>query len=162
MKLRGLTLIELLIGLVFIATAFVTLMSVSLGNGMLIEHAGNVSLAVNDANRVMEELRELNRTGCASPTSNPPTGSASWDAWLAAPGGGGKSIAAIGGNAEYAWVLPDTAADPQGVTVSICWRERGRVIGECAWDGAVLSPAPGAGGIVHSPVMLSTELTCRK
>jgi hypothetical protein len=51
-------------------------------------------------------------------------------------------------------------------TVTICWRHRNRVLGECNWNGAALSPNddPPTGNnddVVTSPATLSTLMTCR-
>ena len=59
-----------------------------------------------------------------------------------------------------------TTFDPIQVTVAICWRHRGLVIGECTWNGTTLTPSDGANGgvadgVIRSPAMLTTLVTCR-
>jgi hypothetical protein len=61
--------------------------------------------------------------------------------------------------------------DPMRVTVAVCWRHRNRTIGECNFNSVtnVLSagdPSGGSGphkvnGVVESPAMLTTLITCR-
>jgi hypothetical protein len=56
----------------------------------------------------------------------------------------------------------DTDHEPLQVTVAVCWRHRNRVIGECAWDGVALSANDADGdGVIESPAMLTTLVTCR-
>ena len=103
-----------------------------------------------------------------APSANPPAGfeAIGWDGWLAdttVNGGGGKSLQPDPANNELL-VVSSGAGDPLPVTVSVCWRHLGRVIGECQAVGAGLGADPAAGGdvtIVESPVMLSTRMTCR-
>jgi type II secretory pathway pseudopilin PulG len=55
-----------------------------------------------------------------------------------------------------------TTFDPIRVTVSVCWRHRERVIGECTWNGAALTANDADGdGVIESPAMLTTLVTCR-
>ncbi len=103
---HGFTLIELLIGAATLAIAIVALLGAFFGQITLNEHARNMTWAINDANRVMERLRQLNSNPCggAVPITFPTAdagrvpecggaGCASWDAWLASQGvPSGKSI----------------------------------------------------------------------
>ena len=157
--------VELLVGAAILGFAIVTLLGSFLGQLALNEHARYVAWAANDASRVMEELRLRNAGGgCSTPSTDPPAGFASWDAWLAdtgATGGGGKSIQAAN---ELVVVSTPPGTDPLTVSVSVCWRHRNRTVGECTWDGAALSANPGAGGdptVTESPAMFSTAITCR-
>ena len=54
--------------------------------------------------------------------------------------------------------------NPIQVTVAVCWRHRGRVVGECRWEANALQPddrsGTGSVGIIESPVMLTTLITC--
>ncbi len=164
----GMTFVDLLIGSSVLVVTLLALMGVFLGQVTMNEHARNLALATNDVNRVMEQVRRQNTgAGCLSPSVLPPAGFAAWDAWLAdtsAVGGGGKSLSLNPGVNELV-VVSSVGTDPLAVTVAVCWRQRGRTIGECAWNGAVLSAAPGLGGnlnVTESPAMLSTALTCRR
>jgi hypothetical protein len=56
-----------------------------------------------------------------------------------------------------------SGADPISLTVAVCWRHRGRVLGECQWVGGALTTNDADGnGIITSPAALSTLLTCRR
>ena len=165
---RGLTLVELVLGGGMLVIALTGLLQAWLSHLTLNEHSRYLSWATNDADRVMEGLHQQNASAtCSAPTATPPAGFASWDAWLAdttANGGGGKSIQPNPAVNELV-VLSTGGADPLQVTVAVCWRNRGRTLGECAWDGAALSPNPASGGdpaVTESPAMLSTLLSCRR
>lgn len=189
----GFTLAELLIGAAMLLIAVTALLGAFFGQTALNEHARNLTWSLNDATRVMERLRERN-TGCATqPSAVPPNGFTSWDAWLADvsnAGGGGKSVQPTPNSNERVFVTcrdnatlalcgdvdqvgttewnrqagVNTNFDPIQITVAVCWRDRTRVIGECAWDGAAqrLNPNDGNGnGVIESPGMLTTIMTCR-
>ena len=165
---RGLTFVELMIGGTLLTIAIVALLRAFLGQLAVNEHARNRAWTTNDASRVLEQLRRENSGGtCTAPSVSPPTGFASWDAWLAdatANGGGGKSVQP-NPSANELVVVTTSGTDPLQITVAICWRERNRTVGECTWNGAALSPNPGAGGnpaLTESPAMLSTAMTCRR
>lgn len=161
---RGLSLAELLAGAAILAVAIAAMLETIVWQMTLNEHARNLSWANNDATRVMEQLREQNSEGVClgAPNVAAPAGFNDWDAWLAdaQAGGGGRSIP---GNERL--VVTPLGMDPVRVTVAVCWRHRGRTIGECTWDGATLTANPAAGGdllVTESPAMLSTSITCRR
>jgi len=159
------TLVELLIGMVMLVIAITALLGAFLGQTTLNEHARNLTWAMNDASRVMERLRQQNSAaGCTTPSAATPAGFLTWDAWLAdtsATGGGGKSIQPTPAVNELVWVT-SSGTDPLQITVAVIWRHRGRVIGEGTWNGAQLVPNDADGdGIIESPAMLSTLMTCR-
>ena len=193
-RATGFSLIELIIGAAMLSIAVVALLGAFLGQATLNEHARNMTLAINDATRVLERLRELNSGGaCGNPTVVPPAdcGGActSWNAWLNSATGGGKSVQpdpvtqerivvtcqdsatlAYCGSTDQVgaaeWQAPggNTNFDPLRIAVAVCWRHRGRVIGECTWDAAAqtLTPTDTDGnGVIDSPAMLSTVMTCR-
>jgi len=167
---RAFTLAELIIGAAVLAIAITALLGAFLGQTTLNEHARNLTWAINDANRVMERIRQLN-TGCAgAPSSAVPSecgdgddACASWDAWLDDPvAGGGKSLEPDPDNNELL-VPTAVAGDPLQITVAVCWRHRGRIIGECEANGAALTQDDADGdGTIESPAMLSTLMTCRQ
>ena len=170
MTQRGMTLVEFLIGAVVLVVAIVSLLGVSVGQAGLNEHARNLSWAISDASRVIEEMRRINSgAACPTPSANPQT-SGTWNAWLAGPGGG-KSLEAGGLPAqsqEFVAVSSTGGPDPLQITVAICWRHRNRTFGECAWNGTTLAPQDGANGfptqappIIESQAMIATEMTCR-
>ena len=165
---RGFTLVELLLGGSMLVVAWTGLLQAWLAQLTLSEYSRGLSWAVNDSDRVMERLHQQNAgAACSAPTVAPPAGFAGWDAWLAdttANGGGGKSIQPNPAVNELI-VLSASGTDPVQVTVAACWRHRGRTLGECAWNGAALSPNPAAGGdpaVTESPAMLSTLVSCRR
>lgn len=201
----GATLVDLLLGALLLAIVITALMSALISQTTLNEQSRNLSWAINDAHRVLEQLREQNSgVGCASPTAIPPGAFTSWDAWLAAaaPAGGGKSINPTQPATERVFVTclqvnpaqpipaagdfcgndgagpgadqigtgewrvnlapPVTPLNPIRLSVSVCWRHRNRTIGsECQWNGAALTSLDGnANGIIDSPAIVSTVITC--
>ena len=180
----GFTLIEVLLGFMALALAVVAVLGAYLGQMTLNEHVRNLSLAVHDANRVMEQLRSQNGTGsCTAPSVAVAGG---WDAWLNGQTPG-KSIPNPNAAAEERIVVTcqdqtgtqschttqvsssewqnagaGPVYDPLRVTVSICWRHRNRTIGECTWANGTLVPTDVNGnGLIDSPAMLTTLVTCR-
>lgn len=102
----GFTLIEVMMAAAVLAVVLVALTGSLTGQEYMKLHARNLTLAMNDATRVMEEIRRRNTgsTGtCADgvPSVRPPAHPwggyyGNWDAWLGAPpelwGGGGKQV----------------------------------------------------------------------
>jgi len=178
---RGFTLAELLIGATMLAIAIAALLGAFLGQTILNEHARNLTWAINDANRVMERLRQQNTgAGCTTPSWTAPnecdpggisacvdtdadaSRTTAWDDWLSDTVGGGKSIQPDPLTNELV-VVTATGTDPIQLTVAVCWRHRNRVIGECTWNGAALAANDADGdGVIDSLAMLSTVMTCRR
>ncbi len=154
--IKGFTLIELLLVVAILVITLAAILASIMGQLALSEHARNMSLALNDANRIVEQIRENNK-GCTTPSNVPPgAGITSWDAWLVGAGGGkslpvplnerilvtclsadgaARCIASqIGANEWNIGSAGPTVVDPMRVTVSVCWRHRGRVVGECSWS----------------------------
>ena len=185
---RGATLIEVLLAALLLAVALAAILGAYLWQQVLNEHSRNLSLAIQDANRVMERLRQRN-TGCTDPTAQPPAG-ANWDVWLASADGGGKSLQPTLNTQELIVVTcqnrdgtqycpaaqmgtewhaagPAGTQNPLRVTVAVCWRSRSRIIGECSWNGVALAAddtlpvALDTAGVIDSPAMLTTLVTCR-
>jgi len=179
--------VELVIVMAILTLAITALLGAFLGQITLNEHARNLTWAINDANRVMEQLRLRNTNPCLAdprPTASVPTATgvgtctapiASWDDWLQRCGGG-KSVQPTPTVNELVTVTcqnrtgtaPCAATDdPIRVTVAVCWRHRSRTLGECAWNNGVLTVSDGSNGfpnngVIESPAMLSTLMTCRK
>jgi type II secretory pathway pseudopilin PulG len=66
------------------------------------------------------------------------------------------------GAGEWRTNPANTNLDPLQVTAAVCWRHRGRVIGECTWDGAALQASDAdADGVIESPIMVTTLVTCK-
>jgi len=180
---RGFTLIEVLLGGLVLAVAAAAILGAYVGQVTLNEHARNLSLAIQDANRIIEQIRQQNAVcGGATPAPNAAApGGVSWDTWLqnAAPaGGGGKSIQPNPALTEHVAVMCQasgggavvaacTGPNPIRVTVSVCWLHRRREIGDCDWNAAgtaFVGEDPAESGdalLVDSPAMLTTLVTCR-
>ena len=158
----GFTLAELLIGAVILMIGIVAMLSALVSQSTLNEHARNVTWALNDANRVMEALRQQ-YTGCTPPPTavqaNP-----SWDNWLVSNGGKSLDPSAVADDRDQEYlIVSSSGTDPLQITVAVCWRHRNRTLGECSWTGTQLTPSDTNGnGVIESPAMLSTLMTCRK
>lgn len=182
---NGFTLAEVVLGGTVLAVAIAAILGAYVGQVTLNEHARNLSLAIQDANRVIEQIRQ-DTASCTAPDVNAPllagvVDGNDWNGWMNAVG---KSIQPNPQNNEFVQVTcqsnaggnppptpcatPAGGTDPIRVTVAVCWRHRGRIIGECL-DTPTLTPggdADGSGphniaGVVESPAMLTTLVTCR-
>ena len=99
-RTNGFTLVELMLGASILSIVFVALMGAAIGQSFLNTNARYLTAAMNDATRVMEQIRLQNTNGqgtCVQPTpipsAKPPGSYNSWNEWLTDPaGGGGKSI----------------------------------------------------------------------
>jgi prepilin-type N-terminal cleavage/methylation domain-containing protein len=157
---RGFTLIEMMLGTTVMVIVLVALMGAFVGQSFLTNSARNLTAAMNDATRVMEEIRRLNTTpNCAGlPTALPPDPYRTWNAWLNAEGqgksvmqssddsyevvavtcqreSGGAAGSYCGPNqvgTEWARSAADTTYDPIRVTVAVGWRQQQRVAGGMA------------------------------
>jgi hypothetical protein len=188
---------EVLLGGVVLAVAVVAILGAYVGQVTLNEHSRNLSLAIHDANRIIEQIRQQNAT-CTNPTVVP-TGFTSWNLWLEwqVPGKSivsptpnndqlvvvtcshrdgptaGKCGSTQVGAGEWSGNFPAAAGsqNPLRLTVTVCWRHRARIIGECRATGGVGpgleawpdAPAPGTDDpdVIQSPAMLTTLVTCR-
>lgn len=178
---------EVILGGMALSVAIAAILGAYIGQLTLNEHARNLSVAIQDANRVIERIRQQNTPcagGTSAPTALPPapynTAVNRWDEWLAdttATGGGGKSIQPLPNINELVvltaqnrdgtalWV-PPPGENPIRVTAAVCWRHRNRTIGECTWSGTNLVanealPMPTDTTAIDSPAMLTTLVTCR-
>jgi len=187
----GFTLAEVVLGGMALSVAIAAILGAYIGQLTLNEHARNLSLAIQDANRVIEQLRQQNSPcagGTSAPTATFPPWTAtnpicsgvaptvSWDDWLQRCGGG-KSIQPTPNVNELViltpqnrdgtalWV-PPPGENPIRVTAAVCWRHRNRTLGECDWNGTNLIanealPMPSDSTAIDSPAMLTTLVTCR-
>ena len=187
----GLTLIELVLGALTLTIAIVAILGAYVGQLTLNEHARNLSLSIQDANRVIEQLRQQNAGGTCTLSAAPPAGANSWNDWLDG-GGAPKSLPQVAaehiavtcqdddggslitdycgttapdpqvGAGEWRTQAATTTFDPIRLTVAVCWRHRERTIGECTWNDPNLTPSDTDGsGVIDSPAMLTTLVTCR-
>lgn len=98
--MSGFTLIEMLMGLSIMTVVFVALIGAFLGQSFLNANARYLTAAMNDATRVMEQIRQQNTGSQGTCAQNPPFPSAQppgtfpdWNTWLISPsGGGGTSV----------------------------------------------------------------------
>ncbi len=163
---KGFTLIEVLLGGMILVVAIVAILGAYIGQLTLNEHARNLALAINDANRIMEQIRQRNAPcagttpvadfpawTAANPTCSGAAPTTSWDDWLLRCGGG-KSISPT----NERILFRQTGTDPLTVTVAVCWLHRNRVIGEC--NNALVWTDDGD-GVPESPAALTTLVTCR-
>ena len=167
----GLSLIELVFAVAILVVTVSAFLQTYFSQEFLNGHLRNTSWAMLDAQRVVDQLRQENSgTGCTTPGVLPPAGFASWNAWLAdvtMAGAGGMNVMSttqVDGFLPPPSVVPPAGPgdDPLAVVVAVCWRYRGRVVGECRWNGAQLvSQDQDADGVIESPAMISTTLTCR-
>ena len=187
---RGFTLVEILLGSFIMVVALGAMMGAFVSHSLLGANARNLTAALNDATSVMEQIRVQNTgSGCGSPSAEMSGG---WDAWLEAQPQGrslrlptnelvaltcqdesGASYCGRGGSPkqvatqEWASQPGQTTYDPIRVTVAVCWRHQGRVIGECQWRNNALEAVDGINGpnnrirVIESPAMLTTLITCR-
>ena len=193
-RVQGLTLVEVVLGVLTLAIISAAVLGAYIGQITLNEHARNLSMAIQDVSRVIEQIRREN-VGCTTPDIVPPTGT-SWNAWLEAqaPGktipvpaaqerivvtcshrdGPASGLCGTGnpaqvGGGEWASVAGVTNLNPLAITVAVCWRQRGRTIGECTFNAGTgaLTPVDGANGpnsaagVIESPAMVTTLVTCR-
>ena len=181
----GFTLAEVALGGAVLFVAVAAILGAYVGQVTLNEHARNLTLAIQDANRVVEQIRQDTAScGGAPPKAAAPGGfNDNWNGWL---GGVGKSLRPDPANNELVGVTcqnnttgtvlaapngcsnPPAGTDPIRVTVTVCWRHRGRIIGECAPNGTALQFTDNQGtgphnvaGVMESPAMLTTLVTCR-
>ena len=173
---HGFTLAEVVLGGTVLAIAVAAILGAYVGQVTLNEHARNLSLAIQDANRVIEQIRQQT-VGCGTTPDASAPGGAGWDTWLT--NNGGKSIQPNPANNELVVVTCQasgggvavpacTGPNPIRVTAAVCWRHRGRIIGECATNGVALQAQQDAGNgpkndpdVIESSAMLTTLVTCR-
>lgn len=131
MNSRGMTLIELVIGIAVLITALLGLLGVFVGISALNESARNQTIATHQADRIMEEIRNSNFTTEIQPNAQAPT-DANWIAWaanhsldLTEPNLTSVSVdfdPPFEGGESETW---STAADPLRIQVRVNWVERG-------------------------------------
>ncbi|MCD6094197.1 MAG: type II secretion system protein [Candidatus Omnitrophica bacterium] len=112
-SLTGFTLLELICAVAILVVALVGLLSSYTGSLNLIQANTNTSIAVNEAQRIIEEMRKRNlRANIVSED---------WPAWVISEGCNCLSNESI--NVTY----PDgTDADPLQILVRVNWTEKGR------------------------------------
>jgi len=148
----------MLLGAAILAVAIVALLGAAFGQSFLNMSARNLTLGMNDATRVMEEMRQQNvGSECTTPSALPPPKGAdpdvrydTWDAWLEDPARGknmrGEQLEKLAiscqnqdgkltcgpnqvSGSEWATLGDDTNFDPIRVTVAAGWRQQQRAMG---------------------------------
>jgi type II secretory pathway pseudopilin PulG len=178
-KGKGFTIIELLIGLFILVLSSTALLSSFVSQVRLGDIAQNISLATHDADHVLESMRQkMNGGPCSLPDASISGG---WDAWLQAQVAGkslkvpnpssnekvfitclnrdGSVPCASNQISTSEWQVGGGATNfnPIHITVAVCWRQEGRIIGECSWDGTkLIASDTDSNGVISSPVMLLT------
>jgi hypothetical protein len=115
---------ELMIAATILAVALVALLGVFAGNFGLIEWGGDLTVAINHAQCVMEEMRQRNIPANVLAED--------WTTWaktsLASGGGGLNSLTGEAINVSYP---SGTGAVPLKIVVTVCWQKKGgQVVGE--------------------------------
>ncbi|PIQ83738.1 MAG: hypothetical protein COV75_05875 [Candidatus Omnitrophica bacterium CG11_big_fil_rev_8_21_14_0_20_63_9] len=118
----GFTLIEMMLGAAILSIVAVALLGSFFGQTFLNQNARNLTAAMTDATRIMEQIRQQNTTAaCVGgiPSARPPAGFASWNAWLnaAAPAGGGPKSVQVPTPNQFELVTV-TCQDEDGGTVA--------------------------------------------
>ncbi len=106
---KGLTLLELVIGVAIFIVAIVSLLGAYMGALTMSEGSKNLNTAINDATRVVEEMRNI---PFASITLT------DWTAW--ASNNGANTLENETTTTAY------QGTDPLTVTVTVNWTEKGR------------------------------------
>ncbi|MBU1007395.1 MAG: hypothetical protein KKH08_07415 [Candidatus Omnitrophica bacterium] len=115
----GFTLLELMIGAAILIFAISGLIAAYTGCFALNESAGNLTIASNHIQCVMEEIRDRNIIDNITQED--------WTAWAAAdpPAGGGCNT--LGNETVQVSYPSGIIIDPLRILVTITWSERGRV-----------------------------------
>jgi type II secretory pathway pseudopilin PulG len=162
MRRGGFTLVEVLLAGVVLIIAVAAILAGYVSQVTLNEHSRNLSLAMNDATRMIEQIRQQNSSCPGGVPSAAVTGGP--NTWLAS--NGGKSVWPTQPALEHVRITT-AGANPLTVRVVVCWRHRNRTLGECEWNGAAFVDTDSEGpdgdgdGILESPAMLTTLVTCR-
>ncbi|HAJ57806.1 MAG TPA: hypothetical protein DCL35_08635 [Candidatus Omnitrophica bacterium] len=147
---KGFTLLELMIASAVIIVALAGLLSTYVACLELNETTKNTNLALNSAQKVLEEIRSSTFSGIAS-----------------AYNGYNFSVSGIEVNESLGFVyIDDTDASLLNITIGVCWRQRGaKIIGECRDSGGSLvfdsTSDANSNGILDSPVQFSTLMAQR-
>lgn len=149
-KPKGFTLLELMIVSGFLIITLVGLLATYISCLELTEMTKNTNLALNMAQKVMEEIRNTPITSISG-TYN----------------GYAFNVPGMAANSSlgHVTVLDNIDPDlpPYNVTIGVCWRQKGgRIIGECQDSGGVLVFSDAnLNGVLDSSVQLSTQMAQR-
>lgn len=140
---KGFTLVEALLATVIIAVALCGIMAAYVGCFGLLTTSKNVNIATNYAQGLMEQIRNTPFPQITSFTYNP-------------------TVPNMPQNSIVVYV-DDTNPELLKVTISVCWMQNNRVIGEDQNLNGVLDPGEdtNGNGIIDSPVQLVTLVADR-
>ncbi|MBI4341103.1 MAG: hypothetical protein HY598_02335, partial [Candidatus Omnitrophica bacterium] len=137
-----------------------------LGQLALSEHAGNLSMAINDVTRVVEEIRRRNNPCVVAVTGNPPTARppeqspgvffTSWDAWLAdqtSAGGGGRSMGGVNNSAANPFFERIMVTCRSADNAAYCGQSQ---VGTAEWNYAASNPA-----VTQDPIRVTVAVCWR-
>jgi len=115
---KGFTLMELMIAAAILILALVGLLGVFIGSFGLVESAENLTIAVNHAQSVVEQMRDYNIPALVT--------SQNWTTWAQAdyPSGGGCNT--LQSESIQATYPSGTSADPLEIMITVNWSEAGR------------------------------------
>lgn len=146
-NLKGFTLIEVMIGAFILASVILSIIAAYITCFELVYTSRNMTFAVNSAKAKMEEIRDYNFYGIYADYNNQTF-----------------SIAELPASESRGIIYVDNSSpDLLKVTISVCWRQRSRLIGE---DNN-LNGAIDAGedinhnDIIDSPAQLVSLITMR-
>ncbi|MBU1932500.1 MAG: type II secretion system GspH family protein [Candidatus Omnitrophica bacterium] len=114
----GFTLLELMIGTAVLIIALVGLIAAYIGCFSLNESARNLTIAVNDAQCVTEEIRDINIPLKIT--------SQDWTAWALADSPGGGGCNSLDNETVIVTYPSGTSAEPLEILVTVSWTEKGR------------------------------------
>lgn len=145
---RGFTLIEVMIATAILVTVLCGILATYIACFELITTSQNLTLAVNSAQKKIEEIRDYTFSGIFADYNG--------TTFVV------DEIAA--GNSRGIVYVDNSDSDLLEITISVCWRQRGnRIIGEdLDLDGSLdAGEDSNANGIIDSPAQLITLITQR-
>lgn len=142
---KGFTIIEMLIALAVLIVAISSILVTYMACFMLIDTIKNINIATNAAQGMVEEIRSSTFTDAVTNYN-----------------GLNFTVNDIPSSMGVVYI-DDTNPELLEVTVSVCWRQRNRVIGEDANLNGSLDTGEDANGngIIDSPVELTTRIANR-
>ncbi len=146
-KKRGFTLLELLIASGILVIALTGLLATYAACFDLVETTRNSNLALNAAQKNLEEMRNANFLSIFSSYN-----------------GTTFQVSGMPANSSLGFIsINNSNSSLLKVAVGVCWRQKGsRVVGECNDSGGVLVFSDSNGdGRLNSPVELSTYMAQR-
>jgi type II secretory pathway pseudopilin PulG len=143
----GFTLLELMIAAAIIIVALAGLLSTYVACFELNETTRNTNLALNAAQKTLEEVRSSTFSGIAT-----------------AYNGYNFSVSGMSENVSLGHVYVDnTSTSLLNITVGVCWKQKGsKIVGECQEvSGVLVFSDANSNNVLDSPVELSTLMAQR-